>query len=99
MVEPERQTAAPTSACTEPVIRTFCPPSPRTFAVVVHRSLTATHDMSLPGNVEAWNVPCGVLSYPVVLAPVLPQWPAEAKPCCVPLVTEKPTEQRAVPLM
>ncbi len=98
-MEPERQTAAPTSACTEPVTGTVCSPSTFTFGVVVHWSLTATHDMSLPGNVEAWNVPCSAWLNPVVVAPFLPQWPAEAKPCCAPLVTEKPIEQRALPSM
>ncbi|GAA3290666.1 hypothetical protein GCM10020295_05640 [Streptomyces cinereospinus] len=98
VVEPERHTDAPTSASTEPPTCAISPPSALTPAVAVQSPLTATHAMSLPGNVEAWKVPWSARLWPVVRSPWSPQWPAVAKPCRSPLVTEKPTEQRAAPL-
>ncbi len=44
VVEPERQTEAPTSASTEPDTVTSAPPSPLTCGVAVQSSLAATQE-------------------------------------------------------
>ena len=95
VVEPDRQIAAPTSASTEPATCTSLVPSPLTAGVAVHSLSTLTQDMSLPGKTEASTVPWSTSLKPVVLPPGFPQCPAPANPCCPPLVTENPTEQRA----
>ncbi len=99
VVEPERHTEAPTGCRTEPVTCTFAPPLPFTYGVAVQLPFAATHAMSLPGKTEAWKEPWATRLKPVVLVPARPQCPAVAKPCTVPLVTGKPTEQRPEPFM
>ena len=93
VVDPERHTEEPTVACTEPAT---CALEPLTYGVARQLAFVATQAMSLPGKIDAWNVPCAVWSKPVVVLPACPQCPAVAKPCWVPRVTGKPIEQRAL---
>ncbi len=91
VVEPDRQTEAPTCCSTEPVT---APDALFTYGVAVQLLLVATQDMSLPGKTEAWKLPCAARLAPVVLDPARPQWPALTKPWVVPRVIGKPIEHR-----
>src|SRR6478752_7513876 len=94
VVEPDRQTEAPSMATLEPATVTVPPLPFFTSGLGVQSAFTATQAKSLPGKVDPWKTPWAARLTPVVVAPALPQWPALTNPFWVPRVTENPIEQR-----
>src|ERR671920_469810 len=96
VVEPDRQIAAPTGASVLPATGSRLPWKSLTTGCGVKLALVSTKPMSaLPGNTDARVTPCATPFGALVRDPAGPQWPAVTKPP----TTEKPIEQRALPLM
>src|SRR5690348_4381387 len=91
VVDPLRQTEAPTGASSEPATGASPPLKSFTTGRGVQLPLTSTNPKSpSPGNCETRTVPCACWLNPAVLAPTAPQCPAVTKPP----FTENPIEQR-----